>query len=355
MTPWHEDDLIARVTADEGTTDSGGRWRVVRMPAYCDDPERDPLGRKHGDPLTHPKILPGPDYKRHLAAHWEARRHSSTARDWTSLYMCDPKPVTGALVSADILRQRRCYQHGSPSGPCCTDKTRVGVGVDPGGGGRDLVGIIGGHTGTDGRLYYTHDRSEVTPSDVWPRTVCELAIDIDADVIVFESNYGGDMALTVIRTAWHVMVRETIETLKDKVKTVLSDRSKTADQRKALAAEIRADIRRYQRPCPLIKSVNARRSKVLRAEPVAQQIIGDLIRFGAYLPEFEVEWSSWQPGQPYSPGRIDAGVHLATLLLRPPSGAGDQQRGNASISLPVSSPTPLGQGLGGASSISPLA
>jgi len=32
-----------------------------------------------------------------------------------------------------------------------------------------------------------------------------MAVDIDADTIVFEANYGGDQALSLIRTAWDAL------------------------------------------------------------------------------------------------------------------------------------------------------
>ena len=59
MTPWHVDDLAHRVIKREGIVGEGGRWRVLRMPALCTDPDTDPLGRELGEPLPHPKIKPG--------------------------------------------------------------------------------------------------------------------------------------------------------------------------------------------------------------------------------------------------------------------------------------------------------
>ena len=50
QTPWHVDDLRARILRDEGDRATGGAWRVVVMPAFARD-ENDPLGRKIGEPL----------------------------------------------------------------------------------------------------------------------------------------------------------------------------------------------------------------------------------------------------------------------------------------------------------------
>jgi len=45
MTRWHEDDLAARILAQDGD-----RWTVVRLPAEAE--EDDPLGRRPGEPLN---------------------------------------------------------------------------------------------------------------------------------------------------------------------------------------------------------------------------------------------------------------------------------------------------------------
>lgn len=45
MTPWHEDDLAARILENEVD-----EWGVVRLPALCEE-NNDPLGRKIGDAL----------------------------------------------------------------------------------------------------------------------------------------------------------------------------------------------------------------------------------------------------------------------------------------------------------------
>jgi hypothetical protein len=282
QTPWHPDDLRAQVLAQEGRVEDGGRWRVVVMPALCTDPERDPLGREAGDPLPHPKVAEAD--RDGLLAHWAEARGTSTARDWSALYQCDPKPAEGALLSWQVLRERRCYQHGSPSAPCALPRT-VAVAVDPSGGGRDTAGIVAGYLGEDQRLYLTHDRSGVMSSDAWGRAACELAAEVDADRFVIETNYGGDQATFVLRTSWEALRRK--------------------------------DPARFGVLIPRVVAVRARRGKVLRAEPIAQQWVEDRVRTAAHLPELESEWASWRPG-PESPGRIDASVHLAYDLLPVP-------------------------------------
>jgi hypothetical protein len=48
-TRWHSDDLIGRLLATEGTTDTGGKWEYIELPAIAE--EGDMLGRKVGEAL----------------------------------------------------------------------------------------------------------------------------------------------------------------------------------------------------------------------------------------------------------------------------------------------------------------
>lgn len=281
QTRWNLDDLAGRRIKEEGRTEDGGRWRVLSMPAICTDPTNDPLGRKVGEPLPHPKIREGDDAA--CLRHWEGKRRSLTIRIWFALYQADPRAAGGALLTWEILRQRRCYEHGNTG---CAQPERIGVGVDPSGGGRDTAGIIGGYLGDDGRGYFTHDRSGVMSSDMWGRKACELAAEIDADCFVIETNYGGDQATLVLRTSWASLRRE--------------------------------NPTRYSVFCPRIIVVKSRRGKLLRAEPIAQQAIEDRLRFAAYLPDVEAEYATWSKESKESPGRIDASVHLMWELLPVP-------------------------------------
>ena len=292
-TPWHPDDLRATLIAAEGKVEEGGRWQVVVMPALCTDPLNDPLGRQAGDPLPHPKIAP--DKITEMLTHWHEARAGVDARDWSALWQCDPRPAEGTLVSWDLLRERRCYQHGNAAGPCSTP-VRIGVSIDPSGGGRDTAGIIGGYLGEDGRCAFTHDLSGVMSSDEWARRACTLAADISADVFVIEKNYGGDMALLTLRTAWQALRRE--------------------------------QPNKFGPLVPRIVAVTAKRGKMLRAEPIAQQWVEGTAVTAAYLPELESEWATYLPGAD-SPGRIDASVYLAYELLPIPASGEPSMAGAA--------------------------
>jgi len=280
QTRWHEDDLAGRRLAEEGTIEEGGRWKLLHMPALAGP--HDSLGRAPGEPLEHPRIRRG-DVERALA-HWYDKRATSSPRDWGALYMGDPKPPEGALVSRALMTRQT--HHGPLPAP-----RRVGVAVDPSGGGRDAAGIIGGHTDAGGRLFWTHDRTAVMASDQWAQAACVLAADIDADRIVVEANYGGDQTTALIRFAWRELLR-------------------------AWPEEHPGEPNPYDRPMPFLVAVHSRRGKLLRAEPVAGFLGQDRIRLAPGMPELINEWTSWQPDSPDSPGRIDASVHLAYALVK---------------------------------------
>lgn len=204
-------------------------------------------------------------------------RHS---RAYLKNFANDPRGNENALVSEYLLESRRMY---NPSATAI----KYAVCVDPSGGGRDSAGIIGGWLGDDGRLYWSHDATIVGPSEKWSKAACQLAYDIGAETIGVESNYGGDMSKLVLRNAWETVCREN----------------------------------GVNKLCPSIAPVVGKRGKWLRAEPVAQQLVDDRIRLSAPLPRLESEWTTWGPTSADSPGRIDASVYLAYLLLPIPGSA----------------------------------
>jgi hypothetical protein len=286
MTRYHADDLAGRLLDQDGRVEEGGEWTVLHMPALAlaPDPEKgiypDALGRAPGEPLSHPKISDG-DHGA-LLAHWARQRRRATNRDWNALYQGNPFDAEGALLTDDDIREA---SKGSPGEP-----RRVAVGVDPSGGGRDDAGIIGGLLDQDGKVWFTHDRTARLPADAWAAEACRLAHEIGATRFVIEKNYGGDMATTILTQAWRQL---------------------------QIDGHIpEADL------CPLVQPVTARASKVLRAEPIAQAIKTGRIGFHGELRKLKAEWTQWEPGSTWSPGALDAAVHLAHELVPPiPRGA----------------------------------
>lgn len=276
QTRWHEDDLTGRLLTHEGRAEDGGRWHVIHLEAiHTGKYGPDPLGRAVGVPLPHPKVPEGDTTA--LLTHWQDKRRGSTARDWAGLYQGDPQPAEGALVTTALLAERR-IPHGRP----LPKPMKIAVAIDPSGGGRDEAGIIGGYLGTDNRVYLTHDRSGVMGSDKWARTACLLAIELDADRIVVEKNFGGDMSRQMINTAWQALHRE---------------------------GHVPAG-----RSAPFVVEETAKRGKALRAEPVAQALVEGRVWLADHLPELERQWTTWQPISNESPGRLDASVYLVKNL-----------------------------------------
>lgn len=296
QTRWDPDDFLGHRVKEEGDERDGGRWRILNMQAICTDPERDPLSRAYGEPLPHPKI-PLED-KAAALRHWEDKRRSASAHDWGALWQGDPQPLKGTLITADELIGQRWYVRDD-AGRLRTmpEVKKSAVAVDPSGGGRDTAGIVGGHLGVDNRLYITHDRTDVMPSDRWSREACLLAHEIDAERIVVENNFGADMAKLVVRTAWESLCNEGA-----------FGHDEDGEPLRPLPPEIRM--------------VHAKKGKLLRAEPIAQQWREDNIRSGAPVPDVEAEWVTWQPDSTDSPGRIDASVYLAYDLLPVPGSSG---------------------------------
>ena len=293
MTRWHPDDLAGRLLARDGRTEDGGRWTVVHMPAIAvpEDHVRgfyaDPLGRKPGEPLSHPKIEAND--RAGMVKHWARQKATALIRDWDALYQGSPFKSEGALLTEDMLRTRR----GDPP----VNIIRAGVGVDPSGGGRDTAGIVGGILGSDNRLWFVADDSAVMASTVWPERAVLLNDRIDGDCIVIEINYGGDQATTLVRSAFR-RAQEEGKIDKDKL-------------------------------CPRIIGVHTRKSKALRAEPIVQAITLDHVRFGPNLRDLESEWTQWEPGSTWSPGALDASVHLGYELLPKVPGSSAVQSPNS--------------------------
>ncbi|WTW95411.1 hypothetical protein OG216_19405 [Streptomycetaceae bacterium NBC_01309] len=276
QTRWHPDDWAGRRLEEEGRLEDGGRWKVVHLPALA-NPSKfgpDPLGREDGDPLPHPKI-PTRD-RRKLLAWWADVKKTSSVRDWHAMAQGDPQPSEGALVSRELLRMLR------DPGPA-VEPQKIAVAVDPSGGGRDVAGVIGGFLGDDSRVWITHDRSAAMSSAEWSTAACLLAYETNAAVIYVEWNFGRDMCTLAIRTSWEALQRDGVIPAKHLM--------------------------------PLIDPVRAKQGKLLRAEPVAQQMVQDRVRLRGAFTDLENEWATWQPTDADSPGRIDASCVLVYGLI----------------------------------------
>lgn len=200
------------------------------------------------------------------------------------------RDVEGALWSSALIASNRV-------GSGRANYRYIAVGVDPSGsrkGAGDATGIVVSALGYDGVIYTLADRSSDGDPDEWARAAIEAAVEFDADVIVAEKNYGGEMVRSVLKTAMKAM-REDPET---------------------------ADT-----PLFTIRLENASRGKVIRAEPVAQLMPEGMHKFVGGFAELEGEMTTYVQGDTNSPNRLDALVWGVTFLLRKMA-PGTKKRGN---------------------------
>lgn len=180
--------------------------------------------------------------------------------------------VDGALWSADML------QRGSIERD---ELIRVVVGVDPAGsqGKRsDLTGIVTAGITADDRIFVLSDASGKYSPDGWARATRREYERWNADAVVVERNFGGDMVKSVLRSSG------------------FDDR---------------------------IIEARASTGKKVRAEPIVGAYEQGLVLHleGADLADLEDEQVTWIPGVGASPNRIDAMV-WATTELRKRHGSG---------------------------------
>jgi phage terminase large subunit-like protein len=174
----------------------------------------------------------------------------------------------GALWTWAMLDDRR---------PAPSDLVRCVVAVDPSGGSdpeNDEQGIIAAGLGADQRGYVLADRTCRLSPDGWGRRAVQLYLDVKADAIVGEANYGGDMVEAVIKTAARAMGVTVV-----------------------------------------YKAVHASRGKAVRAQPVAALYEQGRVSHCAVYPELEEELTSWTPESGRSPNRLDALVWAITDLM----------------------------------------
>lgn len=193
--------------------------------------------------------------------------------DWDAIEAVEGAQWTASQL--DYLRVR--------TAPPMEEFAKVVVGVDPSGGNKknnDEQGIVAVGKTFDGQGYVLADRSCKLKPKGWARRAVQLAIDVGADVIVVERNFGGDMAVSPLEDA---------------------------------AEELGWNGK--------IKDVKASRGKRLRAEPVAV-LYGDPDdpetwdkAVMHHVGDFEVledQQKSWLPEDGVSPDHLDAMVFAAT-------------------------------------------
>ena len=171
QTRWHEDDLAGRAQLQE---DEG--WTIIRMPATCDDPENDPLGRKMGAALW-----PRRFGKRRLAQ--IAKSVGSFV--WNALYQQRPVAAEGNVLKKAWWKR---YE-GSPrdiAAECDTIIQSWDLAFKDSDGSDSVCGQVWGRNGAD--LYLLHSVTAVLDfpatreairamSREWPEATAKLVED----------------------------------------------------------------------------------------------------------------------------------------------------------------------------------
>jgi phage terminase large subunit-like protein len=160
---------------------------------------------------------------------------------------------------------------------------QVSVGVDPSGGADD-VGIVVGALLSDGRCAVLADRTITASPGKWGDDVVKAHDEFDADDVVVERNFGGDMVAEVVKQA----------------------------AERAAAAGTRPDA------MIKIREVTASRGKVVRAEPISLLYEKGRVLHRRGLDQLEAEMLSfsreWDRAVDGSPNRLDAAVWVLTRL-----------------------------------------
>ena len=172
--------------------------------------------------------------------------------------------LPGALVTHAMLEASRVER--------ATELRRIVVGVDPS-GGADAQGIVVAGLSHLGHIYVLADRTCKLTPDGWGRRVVDSFDAFDADRVVAERNYGGDMVESTLRT-------------------------------------VRRDLP--------IRMVTATRGKHVRFEPVAALFEQSRLHIVGSMAELEDEVTAFTPdgyqGQG-SPNRADALVWAVLELV----------------------------------------
>ncbi len=176
-----------------------------------------------------------------------------------------------ALWNVETIDKWRVEEH--------PDMQRILVSVDPSGSGdtdnadNDAIGITVGGIGTDGNGYLLEDLTVKAGPKTWGDIATNAYDRHAADLIIAETNYGGEMVKFVVRAS---------------------------------------------KPGVPFKKITASRGKVVRAEPISSLTEQGKVRFAGTFPELEDELCSFTTNGyigEKSPNRADSFVWLMSELF----------------------------------------
>lgn len=188
------------------------------------------------------------------------------------------------------------------------DMERIIVSIDPAGSSdrkRDETGIV--VVGKLGEHFYVLDdlSGHYTP-DGWASAAWAAFDKYEADRIVAEKNYGGEMVLSTLRN---------------------------------------------HRPTGPVDLVHSRRGKALRAEPIVGLYEQERVHHFTKFEDLETQMTEWVPATDNSPDRVDALVHGLTALagIEPPAAIAVPKRAANPVMGQIPGMAPMGMPMGGQS------
>lgn len=92
LTRWHEDDLAGRLPKQ----DLGAPWRILNIPAQCDDEATDPLGRQVDEFMI--------SARGRTELQWQQRKATAGPRGWNALYQGRPTAAEGNIFKREHWR-----------------------------------------------------------------------------------------------------------------------------------------------------------------------------------------------------------------------------------------------------------
>lgn len=166
------------------------------------------------------------------------------------------------------------------------DLKRIVIGVDPA-GGADETGIVAAGVDENRVGYVLRDYSKNASPSGWASIAIKAYDELQADSIVVERNFGGDMCRS---------------TIKQQARAMLESGERDTDY-------------------VSIKEVNASRGKVIRAEPIStlyeQGMVIHVNRFRKLEDEMTAFSTDWDRTRDGSPNRLDAAVWaLSDVMLK---------------------------------------
>lgn len=199
--------------------------------------------------------------------------------------------------------------------------------------GSDNTGIIDGGLSVDGKAMILGDHSGKHTPEAWAAIVLDLYVEGRCDLVIVETNKGGDLLVRNLRAA-------------------ASERALSVV---VIGKEERAPG--HQSSVVHVREIFSRGEKADRARPLSTALEKDRVVFVGKFPELETVLTDWEPTPgARSPDRLDATVSVVTELLGLSSNAPDPAAGfrgigraQASLDSPARNRSNVARLLGGGS------